>query len=350
MRTTALFFLLFVGINAFATSGSVDLGSDINGGGSSSPTGSAGGDLGGNYPNPTVVSVSNVITGTLALINGGTGQTTKGPAFDALSPMSALGDVVYGGTSGTGTRLAGNTTATKKFLVQTGTGTISAAPSWGALVNGDLPTTIQLGDGSVSAPSHSFSSETNSGLYRVGASNIGIAVAGTELLDMKNIAANQYNFGFGGPVNASSTVPFSFANSQNTDVYLQWKNANAGTSASTNFQMFVGTGSGKSTLISTYADTYVTRTFLNQKSAVHADFNMLSLVLGADYSGADIEFTIGTPGTSTNFMTLSTTTLGLLLNTHLKSTGTAPTATVNANAGTGRILLFICCKRRSWLY
>jgi hypothetical protein len=43
---------------------------------------------------------------TLALNKGGTGQTTKAPAFDALSPMSASGDMIYGGVSGTGTRLA----------------------------------------------------------------------------------------------------------------------------------------------------------------------------------------------------------------------------------------------------
>lgn len=44
--------------------------------------------------------------GTIALNKGGTGQTTKAAAFDALQPMSASGDVIYGGVSGTGTRLA----------------------------------------------------------------------------------------------------------------------------------------------------------------------------------------------------------------------------------------------------
>jgi hypothetical protein len=45
-------------------------------------------------------------TGTLGLAQGGTGQTTKVAAFDALSPMTTQGDIVYGGTSGSGTRLA----------------------------------------------------------------------------------------------------------------------------------------------------------------------------------------------------------------------------------------------------
>ena len=50
------------------------------------------------------------IVGTLSISNGGTGQTTKAPAFDALSPMSATGDIIIGGASGTGTRLAAGST------------------------------------------------------------------------------------------------------------------------------------------------------------------------------------------------------------------------------------------------
>lgn len=41
----------------------------------------------------------------LAISRGGTGQATKAAAFDALSPMTTLGDIIYGGASGTGTRL-----------------------------------------------------------------------------------------------------------------------------------------------------------------------------------------------------------------------------------------------------
>lgn len=78
-------------------------------------------------------------TGTVAIGHGGTGQTTKAAAFDALSPMTTLGDVLYGGASGTGTRLAGSTSATKLFLTQTGNGAVSAAPAWAAIVAGDVP-------------------------------------------------------------------------------------------------------------------------------------------------------------------------------------------------------------------
>ena len=78
------------------------------------------------------------VTGTLPLTRGGTGQTTALAAFNSLSPLTTLGDVLYNdGTDDV--RLAGNITTTKKFLRQTGTGAVSAAPAWDTLVAGDLP-------------------------------------------------------------------------------------------------------------------------------------------------------------------------------------------------------------------
>lgn len=63
----------------------------------------------------------------------------EGYVFDQLQPMTTLGDVIYGGASGAGTRLAGNTTTTNKFLTQVGNGTISAAPAWNTIQPSDLP-------------------------------------------------------------------------------------------------------------------------------------------------------------------------------------------------------------------
>lgn len=60
--------------------------------------------------------------------HGGTNQTTY-----------TLGDLLYSSAANTLSKLAGNTTTTKKFLTQTGNGSVSAAPSWGTLVAGDIP-------------------------------------------------------------------------------------------------------------------------------------------------------------------------------------------------------------------
>jgi hypothetical protein len=73
---------------------------------------------------------TSVITGVLPIINGGTGQSTATAAYNALSPMTTLGDIEYENSTPGAVRLAGNTSTTTMYLSQTGNGTISAAPSW----------------------------------------------------------------------------------------------------------------------------------------------------------------------------------------------------------------------------
>lgn len=58
------------------------------------------------------------------------------------SVLTTLGDLAYGGASGVFTRLAGNTSATAKFLCQQGNGTTSTAPGWCAFAaSGNLTLT-----------------------------------------------------------------------------------------------------------------------------------------------------------------------------------------------------------------
>lgn len=75
---------------------------------------------------PTWGTISSTdINGTIAIANGGTGQTTATTAFNALSPMTTGGDLIYGGTSGAGTRLANGTLG--QLLTSNGS---TSAPSW----------------------------------------------------------------------------------------------------------------------------------------------------------------------------------------------------------------------------
>lgn len=80
----------------------------------------------------STLNLSTQVTNTLAATHGGTGQTSIASAFVSFyeSVATTIGDLIYGGASGTPTRLAGNTTTTTKFLSQTGDGVNSAAPSW----------------------------------------------------------------------------------------------------------------------------------------------------------------------------------------------------------------------------
>jgi len=119
-----------------------------------------------------ITTLGTITTGTwsadtIALNKGGTGQTTKSAAFDALSPMTTLGDLIYGGASGTGTRIAGNTTTTKMFLSQTGDGAASAAPVWAALALSDIPT-ITPSKGGTGVANNDASTLTITGSYALG--------------------------------------------------------------------------------------------------------------------------------------------------------------------------------------
>jgi hypothetical protein len=72
---------------------------------------------------------------------------TVTPAQIAGLSGTVLGDVVYGSGAGTIARLAGNTAASKKFLTQTGNGTVSAAPGWAAIAAADVPVMVGAGVG-----------------------------------------------------------------------------------------------------------------------------------------------------------------------------------------------------------
>lgn len=82
----------------------------------------------------------------LGIKRGGTGATTKAAAFDALSPMTTGGDIIYGGASGTGTRLANGSAG--NVLQSNGTTT---APSWFDVSNSRIAAITCVIDGGGSA-------------------------------------------------------------------------------------------------------------------------------------------------------------------------------------------------------
>lgn len=100
-----------------------------------------------------LVNLAGNITGTLPIANGGTGQTTAPTAFNALSPMTTAGDVIYGGTSGAGTRLAAGTTS-QVFVGGT-------TPSWGNVPAAALPTVTQSTKGAVASAGQLLGTNTN---------------------------------------------------------------------------------------------------------------------------------------------------------------------------------------------
>lgn len=87
--------------------------------------------------NATGLPLASGVTGTLPIANGGTANTTAAAAFNALSPMTTVGDIIYGGTAGAGTRLAIGSAGN----VLTVTGGI---PSWAAPATSGTVTSVAL--------------------------------------------------------------------------------------------------------------------------------------------------------------------------------------------------------------
>lgn len=81
---------------------------------------------------------THTATGYPSIASGTWSTASAASTYSTLyeTVATTLGDVIYGGASGAPTRLAGSTSATAKMLVQTGNGTVSAAPGWVA-VGGD---------------------------------------------------------------------------------------------------------------------------------------------------------------------------------------------------------------------
>lgn len=150
--------------------------------------------------NATGLPLTTGVTGTLGLTNGGTGQTTANAALNALlptqtgnagkilstnatntswisafaNPMTTTGDIVYSSDiSGTPARLAIGAAGT--LLVG---GTI---PAWSAT---PALTSLTIGDGTVAVPSLAFTSDVDgsgTGIYRVGANNLGFSANGVKV-------------------------------------------------------------------------------------------------------------------------------------------------------------------------
>ena len=82
----------------------------------------------------TLATTSQIPTLPLSIANGGTGQTTKTAAFNALSPLTTQGDIIYY-DGANNTRLAAGTSG--YVLTSNGPGT---SPTWAAASSGGAVT------------------------------------------------------------------------------------------------------------------------------------------------------------------------------------------------------------------
>ena len=140
------------------------------------------------------------------------------------NPMTTLGDIIYENSTPAPARLAGTTSATKQFLTQTGTGSVSAAPAWGAIAAGDVPSltatyaTVTLNNlGTTAVNADILSGADNS--HNIGGSNVSRFAnmqAGTKITAGWNTAAS-------GKTGVSLNTSFG-----NGNPGIQWLNGLAG--------------------------------------------------------------------------------------------------------------------------
>lgn len=71
----------------------------------------------------------------------------------------------------------------------------------------DTTSFVEAENGSVGTPSISFVNSADAGLYRIGANDIGLAVAGILGIEAKKATGSYINAGIGGPASTSNSIP-----------------------------------------------------------------------------------------------------------------------------------------------
>src|SRR5574343_610074 len=144
----------------------------------------------------TVGTISTSDLPTVPITSGGTGQTSATAAFNALSPLTTTGDIIYASGANTAARLGGNTTATKNFLTSTGTGSATQAPAWGTISTSDLPT-IPVAGGGTGTRLAGTTSATKNFLPQTGNGSVSAAPAWGALVagDIPSLPASQITSG-----------------------------------------------------------------------------------------------------------------------------------------------------------
>ena len=120
--------------------------------------------------NATGLPLTTGVTGTLPIGNGGTGQTTASAAFNALSPITTTGDLIYGSGANTSSRLAIGTLGQILTVV-------AGVPAWASL--GTIVSSFSAGTTGFTPSTATTGAVTLSGTLNIANGGTGITSFGT---------------------------------------------------------------------------------------------------------------------------------------------------------------------------
>lgn len=152
------------------------------------------------------------------------------------NPMTGIGDLIYGGdSSGTATRLPGDTSNTRKFLREKSTGGTPAAPVWDTLQSSDIPTLSYVTSVALTAPAF-------------------LTVAGSPITSSGTLALTLSGSAL--PLGSGGTGVTSVTTAPTASSFAGW-DANSNMSANAFIPGFTSTATGGTTTTLTIAATQI---------------------------------------------------------------------------------------------
>ena len=192
------------------------------------------------YPGSAIsgtINLATQVTGTLPVLNGGTGQTTATAGFNALSPITTTGDLIIGNGTNSATRLAIG--ANTYVLTSNGTTASWQAASGGggsSISNGTSNVTVNSSGGTVTvttAGSEAMRIDT-SGYVGIGCTarlgNGGIFIR-------PNITAGAAEISWNRADTASSSAPLNFYNNGSQVGSITYNNTTTSFNTSSDYRL-----------------------------------------------------------------------------------------------------------------
>ena len=211
------------------------------------------------------------------------------------NPMSALGDIIYESATPAPVKLSGNITTSKKFLSQTGTGAISAVPSWQRILCPDIDY-----DANFSSFIGGGGGAITSGIYNasLGALSLAALTSGNQNLAI-GVQAMQYSTACSFNVAIGYNAGCVNTGNENTLIGAgAGLNCNSDQNIIIGFQAFYGPASGGSNTI-IGADAFYNPGSAQQNVAIgsgagnscQGSFNtLLGMQAGQNYNGSNSVF------------------------------------------------------------